>query len=305
MEKLCLTEEELVEALMEGGVEESQAEQALDAWLALGFLTKITRLWPLQQGMTNQLFRFECDKKEYLLRLPGAGSEKLVNRWQEAEVYRALAGKEITDKAIYMNPFNGIKVTEYLADSVVCNSGSKEQVRRCMRHLYHFHRMQLPTQQQFDIFRKIEEYEAACGHPLTCLPGYESLRQKIMALEEEIQRLPREKCLCHIDPVTDNFLLQGDKIRLIDWEYAALCDPHVDIAMFCIYAGYGKKEIDETIDFYFKEGCEKEIRRKIYLYIAACGFLWTIWCEIKKDSGIDYGEYEAVQYRYAEEFVRL
>ena len=62
-------------------------------------------------------------------------------------------------------------------------------------------------------------------------------------------------------------------------------DPHVDIAMFAIYALYEKEQIDRLIDAYFTEGCLEEVRTKIYCYIAICGFLWSNWCEYKRILG--------------------
>lgn len=82
-------------------------------------------------------------------------------------------------------------------------------------------------------------------------------------------------------------------------------DPHVDIAMFAIYALYEKEQIDQLIDAYFTEGCPKIIRTKIYCYIAICGFLWSNWCEYKRILGVEFGEYSLKQYRYAKEFYRL
>lgn len=55
----------------------------------------------------------------------------------------------------------------------------------------------------------------------------------------------------------------------------------------CIYAMYDRKQIDKLINAYFTEGCPKEIRIKIYCYIAACGLLWSNWCEYKRNLGID------------------
>lgn len=81
--------------------------------------------------------------------------------------------------------------------------------------------------------------------------------------------------------VPDNFLFieknGEEEIRLIDWEYAGMQDPHVDIAMFAVYAMYDREQVDALIDAYFPEGCKNEIRIKIYCYIAACGLLWSNW----------------------------
>ena len=76
-------------------------------------------------------------------------------------------------------------------------------------------------------------------------------------------------------------------------------DPHVDLAMFCIYSGYDRRRTDRLIDEYFQGKCSREIRIKIYCYIAAAGLLWSNWCEYKRRLGVEYGEYALAQYDYA------
>ena len=82
-------------------------------------------------------------------------------------------------------------------------------------------------------------------------------------------------------------------------------DPYVDIAMFCIYAMYDRDQVERTIDAYFPEGCPAETRTLIYCYIAACGLLWSNWCEYKRSLGVEFGEYSIRQYRYAKEYFKL
>ena len=104
----------------------------------------------------------------------------------------------------------------------------------------------------------------------------------------------------------DNFLFTADgQVRLIDWEYAGMQDPHVDIAMFCIYALYDREGVDRLIDLYFEGNCPRQTRIKIYCYIAACGLLWSNWCEYKRSLGVEFGEYSLRQYRYAKEYYRI
>lgn len=91
-----------------------------------------------------------------------------------------------------------------------------------------------------------------------------------MSLRDYIDSHVQEKVLTHIDAVPDNFLFTEETsgkedIRLIDWEYAGMQDPHVDIAMFCIYALYNKRQVDRLINIYFENKCDKETRLK---YIA-------------------------------------
>ena len=121
--------------------------------------------------------------------------------------------------------------------------------------------------------------------------------------------MDKDWCLTHIDAVPDNFLFVEqdgkEEIRLIDWEYAGMQDPHVDIAMFCIYSLYDRKEIDKLIDIYFEGNCSRDVRIKIYCYIAACGLLWSNWCEYKRNLGVEFGEYSLRQYRYAKDYYKI
>ena len=75
--------------------------------------------------------------------------------------------------------------------------------------------------------------------------------------------------------------------------------------MFCIYAMYDRPQVDALIDAYFPEGCKNELRIKIYCYIAACGLLWSNWCEYKSRLGVEFGEYSLKQYRYAKDYYKL
>ena len=138
---------------------------------------------------------------------------------------------------------------------------------------------------------------------------YAKTKANVLSLKEYIDAHVSEKVLTHIDAVPDNFLFiekdGQEEIRLIDWEYAGMQDPHVDVAMFCIYSLYNKRQVDRLIAAYFTEGYDDATRIKIYCYIAACGLLWSNWCEYKRNLGVEFGEYSLRQYRYAKEYYRI
>ena len=135
---------------------------------------------------------------------------------------------------------------------------------------------------------------------------YEQTEEQVLALRPYIENCPKEWTLTHIDPVPDNFLITDEgEVRLIDWEYAAMQDPHLDVAMFCLYALYDRQQVEQTIEAYFPEGCNRETRIKLYCYIAAGGLLWSNWCEYQQQEGAEFGEYSLRQYRYAKEYARL
>lgn len=271
--------------------------------------SEIRDITVLKKGMTNRSFLFTCKDRKYIMRIPGEGTKHLINRRQEYAVYQAVKGLGLCDDIFYMNPENGYKITAYLEDARVCDAKNAEDVRACMKKLRSFHELGLKVEHTFDIYGQIEFYESL-WQGASCYRDYEETKRKVYELKEYIDEQPKTYVLTHIDAVPDNFLFtknnQGEtKIRLIDWEYAGMQDAHVDIAMFAIYAMYDREKVEMLIDAYFPEGCVREVRLKIYCYIAACGFLWSNWCEYKRQLGVEFGEYSIRQYRYAKEYYNI
>ena len=270
---------------------------------------EVTDITVLKKGMTNRSFLFTCKGKKYIMRIPGEGTDQLINRREEAEVYRTIDEKHICDDIAYINPENGYKITEFLEDARVCDPLNYEDVKKCMKRLHAFHDLKLKVNHEFDIFGQMEFYETLWEGTPSVYKDYKKTKADVLSLKPYINAHAEEKVLTHIDAVPDNFLFVKkdgkEEIRLIDWEYAGMQDPHVDVAMFCIYSLYNKRQVDRLIAAYFTEGCSDETRIKIYCYIAACGLLWSNWCEYKRNLGVEFGEYSLRQYRYAKDYYRI
>lgn len=266
---------------------------------------EITGIAVLKKGMTNRSFRFTCRGKDYIMRIPGEGTDQLINRRQEAAVYETIRDLHLCDDLAYIDPDTGYKITAMLPDARVCDAENEADLSACMAKLRAFHAMKLSVPHTFDLFGQLAYYETLWHGAPSAYRDYEKTKQRVLSLRPYIESHAEPYCLTHIDAVPDNFLFSGDDLRLIDWEYAGMQDPHVDVAMFCIYALYDCEQIDHLIDLYFENACPKETRIKIYCYIAVCGLLWSNWCEYKAALGVEFGEYSLRQYRYAKDYSRL
>ena len=100
---------------------------------------QIKNIKSLKKGMTNRSFLFEINQDKYIMRIPGEGTDQLINRKEEYEVYQVIKDLNISDEVIYMNPQNGYKITKYLNDTRVCNQDDQEDLRKCMKLLKYFH----------------------------------------------------------------------------------------------------------------------------------------------------------------------
>ena len=267
----------------------------------------------LKKGMTNRSFLFRIKKGnhagKYIMRIPGEGTDQLINRKQEALVFKTISGLGLCDDPVYINPQNGFKITAFLEGIRACDRDSVPDLKKCMKKLRGFHEMKLTVPHAFDIFGQADFYETLWEGSPSIYRDYQKTKENVFSLRAFIDSLDKDWCLTHIDAVPDNFLFYTDKkgeeaLQLTDWEYSGMQDPHVDIAMFCVYSMYNKRQCDRLINIYFEGKCDRITRTKIYCYIAACGLLWSNWCEFKRKLGVEFGEYSLRQYRFAKDYYR-
>lgn len=262
----------------------------------------------LKKGMTNRSFLFSVAGKKYIMRIPGEGTDQLIDRRHEAEVFGKISGLGLCDDPIYIDPKTGYKITSFLDGVRTCDSESIADLTKCMKKLKQFHDLKLVVSHTFDLFGQIDFYESLWEGDPSIFRDYSLTKAHVIELKDYIEKTRTDWCLTHIDAVADNFLFystpQGEALQLTDWEYSGMQDPHVDIAMFCIYSLYNKKNCDRLINLYFDGNCERSVRAKIYCYIAICGLLWSNWCEYKRKLGVEFGEYSLRQYRYAKDYYK-
>lgn len=265
----------------------------------------IHNIHTLKKGMTNRSFIFTVNNKRYIMRIPGEGTDKLIDRREEYDVYQRVKKEPYTETILYLNPDNGYKISEFLENTRNSDSNNVQDVKESMNVLRKFHSQNYQVDHTFDIWKQIDFYESL-RKTASAYRDYEEIKDRVLKLKPFIDDNVTKWSLCHIDANYDNFLIdQNNNVFLIDWEYAGMQDPDLDIAMYAIYAGYTKEKIDQLINIYYENKVSENIRYKIYAYVAVGGLLWSNWCEYKQSLGLDFGEYSLAQYRYAKEYSKL
>lgn len=265
----------------------------------------IHNIHTLKKGMTNRSFIFTVNNKRYIMRIPGEGTDKLIDRREEYDVYQRVKKEPYTETILYLNPDNGYKISEFLENTRNSDSNNVQDVKESMNVLRKFHSQNYQVDHTFDIWKQIDFYESL-RKTASAYRDYEEIKDRVLKLKPFIDDNVTKWSLCHIDANYDNFLIdQNNNVFLIDWEYAGMQDPDLDIAMYAIYAGYTKEKIDQLINIYYENKVSNNLRYKIYAYVAVGGLLWSNWCEYKQSLGLDFGEYSLAQYRYAKEYSKL
>lgn len=263
--------------------------------------SQIVHIRCLKAGMTNKSFLFQIGDKHYICRIPGPGTELLIDRAHEKAVYDAVAPLGITEHVLYFNGENGYKIAEYYEGARTADSGDQEDMARCMDLLRRSHRAGLQVSHSFDLMGQIQFYEGLClSHGSIPFEDYPDVRKWMDTLWDHIQSMDRPHILCHIDPVVDNFLILPDGgIRLIDWEYAGMADPLLDIAMCSIYSYYDFDQAMALLRTYLERQPTEEEKALVTAFMALSGFLWSLWAVYKSSLGEEFGDYTIIMYRYA------
>ena len=262
-------------------------------------------LTPLKKGMTNNSFVFSIQDKRYIIRVPGVYTESIINRQQEMAVYSAINNETFLEPVVYMDSKTGYKISRFIECSHTVDSRNWYEVSLALQKLKRFHNKNLKVSHSFDIFNMIEYYESLYSQE-SVYKDYKYVKRNILSLQPVIEQLVTDWTLCHIDSVCDNFLItKNNQVYLIDFEYAGMQDPDLDIAMFIVYSLYGRTDIDRIINMYFDNQVSRLKRYKIYAYIAIAGLLWSNWCEAKQDESLLNSEYAKKQYRYAKEYYQI
>ncbi len=100
-------------------------------------------------------------------------------------------------------------------------------------------------------------------------------------LMDRLDGMGREKCLSHIDANVDNYLfLENGEVKLLDWEYAGMCDPAIDVAMCAIYSYYDETQMEHLLKLYLKQGtheggavCDLRVRGPGRFFVESVGGL--------------------------------
>jgi thiamine kinase-like enzyme len=222
----------------------------------------VARVWPgrpaevevLGGGITNHNFKVTLDGDSYVLRVGGKDTGLLgIDRSVEHVASRVAAelgiGPEI---AAFVEP-EGYLVTRFIEGNPIPpkQMGRPPTIARAAETLRRIHEgPRIPG--RFDSFRVVETYcatAAARGVPIPDAYG----RAKELADEIELARGPQPLVPCHNDLLNANFIDDGERIRIVDWEYAGMGDRFFDLANFSINHEFGDHENEVLLAAYFGE----------------------------------------------------
>jgi thiamine kinase-like enzyme len=204
-------------------------------------------LTALSGGITNRnyLVTVAGRAERYVIRLAGNDTHLLgISREVEHAATIAAAGVGVGPEVVEFIRPEGYLVTRFIVGSPVTEAEAREPatIVRVADSLRRIHQGP-PIPGLFIPLRIVEAYRALAAARGVRIPVVYELasavgrRIELACLADPVELRP-----CHNDLLNANFIDDGTRIRIVDWEYAGMGDPFFDLANFSVNHGLGPDE---------------------------------------------------------------
>jgi thiamine kinase-like enzyme len=251
---------------------------ALDASVRLG-------------GLTNRNYKVLVGGETLMLRLPGKGTGRFINRSTERANQEAAARAGFTHHSIFFDGRTGVKISPFLHEARALDPEAVRQdsnIEAVAGLLSRFHRSGLRFVNDFDVFKLSRTYErVAKGRFGRFYRGYEAAKKRVEALERPLSVLGGERVACHNDLVPENVLRTPAGLILIDWEYSGRNDPAWDLASFVLESSLDEASELRFLSAYTGGPVSERLRARVDAYKLLQDFLWSLWSILQETANRD------------------
>jgi thiamine kinase-like enzyme len=199
-------------------------------------------LTALSGGITNRNFLVTVAgrRDRYVIRLAGNDTHLLgISREVEHAATVAAAGVGVGPEVTAFIRPEGYLVTRFIegspvSDEAVHQAATQRRVGESLRRIHDGP----PIPGLFIPFRIVEAYRAlAAARGVPIPPEYELAQSFARRIELAFLSNPVGMRPCHNDLLNANFIDDGTRIRIVDWEYAGMGDPFFDLGNFSVNHG--------------------------------------------------------------------
>ena len=234
-------------------------------------------------GMTNHSYKItRNDGEEYLVRIPGDGTEEMINRMDERKSTELACKLGIDSPLLYFGD-DGRKVMKFIHDPQEMNEDVMKRPENLKQAAAIFHKLHTcgeDTGVRFDVFEMADLYEKIIRDGgVAFYEDYENVKQTVMDIKAAVDATgvaPRVPC--HNDSLMGNWVLDGDgKLYLIDWEYSGMNEAMWDLSCFSIEADYSPDNDDQLLEEYYGRSATVEEKKRFVAAKMYVDYLWTLW----------------------------
>ena len=214
--------------------------------------------------LNNSDYKMTYGDKTFFVKYSGSRvgpDDRLKNEFSCARIASSVG---IAHRPLLHDEEHGVLISGFIQNARYLDfqeSGSKERYINLLKKL---HCIQQPFPKEFSPFKAIRECFAKAVEMEVVLP--ESLEKEVLPQIEAIEQegLLRQKVPCHLDAHLENVIDNGKDLYLVDWEFAAMCDPWFDLACVSALENFSNPEMSELLQLYLGQLPSDEELQRLY-----------------------------------------
>jgi thiamine kinase-like enzyme len=256
---------------------------------------------PLDGGITNRNYRLRLGGEDLVLRICDHGAEVLgIDRTTEEIASRRAAAEGIAPAVVAFLADVPALVTRWLPGGDLTpeemrTPGVLAQVAALLRRLHAT--PALPT--AFAVYRLVEDQRGLATAVPDSYEGVLALSRRIEAALTGPEHVP---VACHNDLLTANFVRDGTRVCIVDWEYAGMNDRYFDLGNLSVNNGFEAEHDRAFLELYFQEPVTERRFAALQLMRLISDFREAMWGVVQH--GRSTLDFDYVAYA-AEHFERL
>ena len=216
----------------------------------------------LTGGITNKNYKITMDGESYVLRMGGNETKYLgIDREVEYECSRLAAQVGIAPEPIAFIVPEGYILARFISGKGLPAEeiGTKANIQRVVESLKAYHGLPF-FPGSFSPFRVAEEYANTVRSFNVKLPDkLDWYLEKSHEIEAAMYaRKPLIPCPCHNDLLNGNFIDDGTRLRILDWEYAGMGDIFFDLGNFAIQHEFNDEQDEILLQEYFGQPTDSQ-----------------------------------------------
>lgn len=235
----------------------------------------------LSGGLTNINLQVSTPTGEYVARISSNSSSLLsIDRNAEFENSKIAAQVGVGAPVYDYLPDFGLLVIGYIPGITYTSSDVAANLTRVAQSVRKLHSAK-PFVRDFDMFEIQKGYLNIVTERGFRLPDqYLNYAQHLDKMKQALSVLAEPKVPCNNDLLAANFIDDGEKIWLIDYEYSGNNDACFELGNIYSESSLSYEQLIELVDAYYgKHRADKVARAWLYALLARYG--WTLWASIQ------------------------
>jgi len=252
---------------------------------------------PLDGGFTNRNYRVGLGDGTYVLRVCGKDTGVLgIDRHHECEATRIAAALGIAPDVVAFLPDDDCLVTRFitgvpLEDGQLADEPFLSQIARMLRTLHDGP----PMSGSFDAFAVVVEHRDAILQRGGREPArYAEAARAAGRIAAALSGPDHLAVPCHNDLLSGNVLRDGERLSLVDWEYAGMNDRFFDLANLAVNNGLTPQDEARLLTVYFDAPPTDRHRAELSLMRVMSDFREAMWGAVQavvSEIEMDYDAY--------------